>query len=184
MAYTYTYVPNGNLESGKPARATDMRAIRDMAPAIAEGADGAPRVQWEAMGASPLLGVGSVGGADPIAFTSIGDCRVFRLEIYTGAPSGNHTLQISTSTDNGANWSAYSAISATLNSAQRVFIMMIDLGSGAYSYRAIVFNLSTPQMSSTIDSGSFTAAPAANAFRIRANNGSGLNVMAFKVGRG
>lgn len=49
MAYTYTYVPNGNLESGKPARATDIRSIRDMAPAIAEGADGAPRIQLGAL---------------------------------------------------------------------------------------------------------------------------------------
>lgn len=61
MSYTYTYVPNGNLETGKPARAVDIRAIRDMGPAIAMGAEGAPYMEgWRAYD-SAVVGDGKVG---------------------------------------------------------------------------------------------------------------------------
>lgn len=43
-SFTYSYPDDSLLAAGKPARAVDIRSIRDIGPAIAEGADGAPRV--------------------------------------------------------------------------------------------------------------------------------------------
>lgn len=73
-SFTYSYPDDSLLAAGKPARAVDIRAIRDIGPAIAEGADGAPRVTDTALdttatadGASwvgnraALLGAGAVG---------------------------------------------------------------------------------------------------------------------------
>jgi hypothetical protein len=47
----WTNIPNGNIETGKPGRAIDGRALRDNPIAIAEGADGAPRIAFAALDA-------------------------------------------------------------------------------------------------------------------------------------
>lgn len=42
---TWTNIPDTVLEPGKPARSVDALALRDNPIAIAEGADGAPKIQ-------------------------------------------------------------------------------------------------------------------------------------------
>lgn len=51
----WTDLPNSLFETGKPARGTDMRAMRDNMAAIAEGAEGAPSISKKALG-SPVAG--------------------------------------------------------------------------------------------------------------------------------
>lgn len=104
MAYDYTYVPNGNLETGKPARATDIRSIRDMGPAIAEAADGAPRVEPLALGVSPLSRV-TLSGTAYTTITGLDRVRQLGIIVYLASTaSGASTFEISYSTDGGINW--------------------------------------------------------------------------------
>ena len=62
----WTTIPDDVLEPGKPIRSVDAIALRDNPVAIAEGAAGAPRVQWEAI-VDALAGA-SVGAVGTYAF--------------------------------------------------------------------------------------------------------------------
>lgn len=48
---TWVVIPNSVFEAGKPARAIDMRNLRDNIAAAMNGDSGAPRAQFAAMGA-------------------------------------------------------------------------------------------------------------------------------------
>lgn len=56
-------IPNSVFEAGKPARAIDMRNLRDNFAAMAEGAPGAPRIQDAALntGAATAEGIAWTG---------------------------------------------------------------------------------------------------------------------------
>ena len=56
-------IPNSVFEAGKPARAIDMRNLRDNFAAMAEGASGAPSIQDAALdtGAATAAGIAWVG---------------------------------------------------------------------------------------------------------------------------
>lgn len=104
MAYTYTYPPNAVLETGKPARAVDIRAIRDIGPAIAEGAAGAPKN----LGKSMDIDIGNLTGT-----TAIVDLQDAAKVLLTGCAIGASTggaaaarFGYRLSSDNGATWDA------------------------------------------------------------------------------
>lgn len=75
---TWTTIPNTVLETGKPIRAVDGRALRDNPIAIAEGATGAPKVTYRALEA---LAPGTI-----IRFSRDAE------ESVTGEPGGSETI--------------------------------------------------------------------------------------------
>lgn len=46
---TWTEIPNSSIETGRPIRAIDGRALRDNVVALAEGASGAPKIETAAI---------------------------------------------------------------------------------------------------------------------------------------
>lgn len=71
----WVVIPNSVFEAGKPARAIDMRNLRDNFAALANGDSGAPRIQLAALetGFITAGGIGSyvfARGASSVAFGS------------------------------------------------------------------------------------------------------------------
>ncbi|WP_225029423.1 hypothetical protein [Xinfangfangia pollutisoli] len=129
MAYTYTYPPNAVLETGKPARAVDIRAIRDIGPAIAEGAAGAPRIARLAMsGKDGFLGLLKTQYGNYVAL--VGLEAVARIEGLICGLTGITNLRVSFTVDGGESWSAYQQISVVAASEAGIGWAFFDLDSG------------------------------------------------------
>lgn len=60
---TWTEIPNTSIETDKPIRAVDGRALRDNPIAITEGATGAPRIKSGGIGAGEVKNV-NVGNGE------------------------------------------------------------------------------------------------------------------------
>lgn len=89
----WTTIPNGNIETDKPVRAIDGRALRDNPIAIAEGAVGAPRIEDAALD-STVTSAGETWVADRmIARTHGGIGTLAFLEVYNvGTGSGSERV--------------------------------------------------------------------------------------------
>lgn len=103
-SFTYSYPDDSLLAAGKPARAVDIRSIRDIGPAIAEGADGAPRVMLAALprleagttvrlelGAASLTGTTSYASLFRIGLMQFGTIRVSGT--LTGTANTTHYVR-------------------------------------------------------------------------------------------
>lgn len=161
----FTNIPNVNLETGKPIRAVDGRALRDNPIAMFEGAPGAPRLQPKALADNTLI-FGPVSNAIALAATDLGEVK----RIYFRADKPNTTvgfLQVSFSSDNGSTWGGWQQAAAA---SSAVALGWIDL------------QLRTSSVFSSTTSAPFVpSSPAipvgANAIRFRESAFSELNTL-------
>lgn len=99
----WTSIPNTVLETGKPIRAVDGRALRDNPIAIAEGAPGAPKIKTRTFV--------SGAAAQTQTFTGLGDYSGIQFMLYgDNVGAATYTLQFQFSSDGGATWSTASTI--------------------------------------------------------------------------
>lgn len=112
------------FESGKPARAIDMRNLRDNLAAMAAGDTGAPRFRQ----------INSVSGAaaGSQVFTGLGEASGAEFVLHAGNTSGAASnVTIEYSTNGGSTWSAALILTAAAASnGWAIFEGSIDFASG------------------------------------------------------
>jgi hypothetical protein len=139
----WTNIPNGNIETGKPIRAIDGRALRDNPIAIAEGAVDAPRVAPRALQAPGILS-GAINGTSWVAFTGLGDFKQIRFDIAWANTAGSPTTRIEFSNDGGSSWGGTQIlVNSSLNSLGVVASGHIDLETGETVCAALNIGAST-----------------------------------------
>lgn len=117
----WTTIPNSSLETGKPIRAVDGRALRDNPIAISEGATGAPKIQPEAL--DLFYGSGS-GTGYILTVTDLDNVLAVLLTVRgsTSTTGGAAAVYVyyQLSSDNGTSWGSSIAIlkSPSSSSAQ------------------------------------------------------------------
>ena len=152
----YTTIPDAVFTSDKPARAVDMRALRDNIAAMAEGASGAPPITPLAfLGVTDsLLGRFSIS-ASATAITGLDG--VDRIRIDTENAPGSTTIQLGVSANGGTSWVGYQSVMGTSGPA----FITVRLSSGLWVSGA----------SNITSSGSFSGSPF-NAIRLRISGGA------------
>lgn len=135
-------IPNSVFEAGKPARALDMRNLRDNLLALAAGDVGAPRVVSHALNLEAFTldvgtGATAVGGFDgtsklAIGFGAVGD----------SVNNSSCSITIAASNDGGATWSAATTIAqAFVSSGSTVRACaagtgLLDLATGILTFES------------------------------------------------
>lgn len=168
----WTDIPDSMIQQGKPIRATDGRALRDNPAAIAEGADGAPRVQGVAL-AGVYLGSFSQNGKNPQALLGLDRVGLLVADVITVGVSAGGTVQIALSANGGASYGGwitlYTEPGAT--GAHAAGRLHLDLVTGAWRVRL----LSSDGSTRTTD-GTLTLPPGVNAIRLTKANDNAVTV--------
>jgi hypothetical protein len=100
---TWTDIPDGNLEVGKPTRSIDGLALRDNVNALAEGAPGAPILPWQHIDGGAESAIVSL---DIIDLTSAYFAYCLVMSNLGAASGAAPDLRWLASTDNGANFNS------------------------------------------------------------------------------
>jgi hypothetical protein len=165
----YTVIDYNTLLPGEPLTSAKAIASFENPEAIAEGADGAPKIA-----ALALKERTTFASAGPTAYVTVTDLDAFRTVTINGyaTQSAGATINIglSVSTNNGASWETDQIIAVLdVDSANQVFTVNLDLVRG----------LAIGQASGAASDGRaciFTVQDY-NAFRIRAQSVSTINCL-------
>jgi hypothetical protein len=84
----YEYPSNANIATDKAVRASDIRKIRDMVPALAAGEAGAPKIQMAALQVVPVGVTGGIVSGWPSSPNTTGGPIFISAELVTGAGEG------------------------------------------------------------------------------------------------
>ena len=109
----YTAIDPNTLLPGEPWTSAKALATFENPPAIAEGAEGAPRVEGRALGA---VSIGALSLSGAFAVGSIVDLDrhgVIRME-YSIVDFGGNPLQIQYTNDGGGSWGATQNLIASI----------------------------------------------------------------------
>lgn len=165
-------IPNSVFEAGKPARAIDMRNLRDNIAAMASAASGAPKVRGRAL-KDTFEGYRGVAASNAaMAYTTLDELETLKLEIGFANLTNASSCEIGFSNDNGASYGAYQTLFTNNGgsgaTAGGTALFRVNLRTGAvggftvFSYASIV-----PQITQV--NSVFTVPANCNAFRVRAN---------------
>lgn len=122
----WTSIPNTVLETGKPIRAVDGRALRDNPIALAEQAPGAPKIVTRMFT--------SGAAAQTQTFTGLGDYGGVGFNLFARNTTGGETIRFQFSTNGGSTWStAYSLISSLATSSMFRVFGHFDFNSGLFT---------------------------------------------------
>lgn len=138
----WTNIPNGNIETGKPIRAIDGRALRDNPIAIAEGAAGAPRIVALAMAGGrslPTIGAADLSYAAITGLAAAREIGGFMQTMYSG---GSSSFAISLSSNNGSSWGGDQTLTGPTSGRSAPFIL--DLDTGAWRFGVSSGTLTLP----------------------------------------
>lgn len=105
----WTTIPNSSLETGKPIRAVDGRALRDNPIAIAQGSTGAPKIQPEALDLFYGEGTASTSGAILLTVIDLDNvtavlCSAKATAYPASSESWTTKVGYQVSSTNGASW--------------------------------------------------------------------------------
>ncbi|MPL79273.1 hypothetical protein SDC9_25149 [bioreactor metagenome] len=161
----WTNIPDSMIQQGKPIRATDGRALRDNPAAIAEGADGAPRVQGIALG-GVYLGSFTQDGKNPEALVGLDKVGLLVADVMS-LSTGGATVQIGLSTDNGVSYGSWinlysepGAVSGSVAGGPCIGKLYLDFTTGAWRVRLMATNGAVTTASGTL------SLSGVNAFRL------------------
>lgn len=165
-------IPNSVFEAGKPARAIDMRNLRDNIAAMASAESGAPKVRGRALKDTFEGYRGVAASAGAMSYTTLDGLETLKLEIGFSILTNTSSCEIGFSNDNGATYGAYRTLFTNSGgsgaTAGGTALFRVNLRTGAIggfavmSYAAIAAQIT--QVSSV-----FTVPANCNAFRVRAN---------------
>ena len=115
----YRVIADSEVQPDAPVTSSLGFALRDNPAAIAQGADGAPKVRSEALNLRTASGDRT---SDGVIFTLNGLDRVQTLMVnsyvtLTFGAAGNATVSYRTSTNGGATWSGYTTFDNTVLTA-------------------------------------------------------------------
>lgn len=130
----YTTIPDTAFASDKPARAVDMRALRDNIPAQAEGAAGAPRTATIALADdAPISRLSASFSSSPQAVTGLNNYGRIRGMIRTQSGSiSSTTLQFALSADGGSTWTGYANVQSMPVNGSSFLSFTVSLVTGVY----------------------------------------------------
>lgn len=163
---------------------------RDNPIAIAEGADGAPRVQPAAM-AQPLVSASGQtvsGSTNWLAFTGLDEVKDLRVDFHIsngGGAAGAANFEVEFSADGGSIWGSSQNIITTsdlIATGYAIGVARIDMESGAI--RGSAFRGTTSGGSILVGLNSTLTVPAdCNAIRFRISSGTardlGVSIMSL-----
>ena len=118
---TWTEIPNTSIETDKPIRAVDGRALRDNPIAIAEGASGAPRIKSAGIGAGEVKNV------------NVGNGEIGSEKFQTGNDERDWVLERTASTSFGA-VGTYAYLAFTSSSTVSITANNTYAGSGLFPF--------------------------------------------------
>lgn len=124
----WTSIPNTVLETGKPIRAVDGRALRDNPIAIAEGAPGAPKIK------TPR--VVSPAAAQNQVFTGLGDYSGISFDVTArnSHATNRPDFRFQFSKDGGSTWSTAYVLEAMMStSTVRQWYGYFDFATGQFA---------------------------------------------------
>ena len=144
----WTTLPNSSLETGKPIRAVDGRALRDNPIAIAEGSTGAPKIQPEALDLFYGEGYGSTNGAILLTVIDLDNVTAVLCDGAASASSGPEAtwtarLGYQVSATNGASWGGVAYFSTAVSSDNTSVTVKNSTVVNMTSYNAIRLYLSS-----------------------------------------
>lgn len=189
----WTTIPNSSIETGKPIRAIDGRALRDNPIAIAEGAVGAPRIQPPSM-AQPLVSAATLtafNSTNWLAFTGLGEVKDIRVDFrITGPASGGAAsdFDVAFSNDAGSTWGSTQTLipAATLTATSAVVgLIRLDMETGEITGVATRTAMGTNVVTIQIPISSTLTVPAdcnAIRFRVSAASSRSLGVSIMSLG--
>ena len=137
-----------------------VKQLRDNPIAIAEGAEGAPRVLPAALDG---FYIGAISGTDSfVGFTNIDSDRLIRVD-FSGliySTTFTSSLQARLTSDGGSSWTAAQDISATVSSitdgrAALHGTMFLDMSTGSYQSGSVSDIRLSPFLNTLTKSGSF-----------------------------
>ena len=111
----YRVIADSEVQPDAPVTSSLGFALRDNPAAIAQGADGAPKVRSEGLNLTTAAGDRT---SDGVIFTLNGLDRVQTLMVnsyvtLTFGSAGNATVRYRTSTNGGSTWSGYTTFDTT-----------------------------------------------------------------------
>lgn len=173
-------ITDAQVDPDAPLTSELAYAWRDNPIAIAEGAVGAPRVQWRAWEKSFIAAVSSAL-TTPVAVTGIGDVGMLYLDINANSSSGSPSINIGFSNDGGSTWGANQTLSfGTVITAGVNYRIYLNLQTGkcdgAYvqtngTYAIINTTFTVPSNCNAIRFSGSGSTFAAGAYRLSAAGG-------------
>ena len=158
----WTDIDPNDLLPGDPWTSGKAQAAFENVEALAEGAEGAPRVAAIALGglALPAITAGSFAG-----WTDLADVAELVLTGWYSVGAGGGTLQARFSIDNGSTWGSAETLASLTAETSGPLIVSINLVTGDYS----VARFDAASVNDTV-----TVPADVNAFQIRAPATSGF----------
>ena len=167
----YVNIPNSVFEAGKPARALDMRNLRDNLPAMAAGDAGAPRVLGKALGGIYLGRVSSATGNPWLGFTGLdGHGRIAFFFTLNGALQ----MRIRFTGDNGTTWGSGQAFTV---GPIYFGLLTVNLQTGSYAAQG-----SSAGDTSKNEEGTFTVPSGCNGFQVSPVSSTSYSGFALSIG--
>lgn len=142
----YRVIADSEVQPDAPVTSSLGFALRDNPAAIAQGADGAPKVRSEGLNLTTDAGDRT---SDGVIFTLNGLDRVRTLMVnsyasITHTAAGSATVRYRTSTDGGSTWSGYTTFdSAVLTAGGSNRSVRFGFIALAASVNSIQFNLTS-----------------------------------------
>lgn len=161
----YTTPPWSQLVAGKPWTDEKAAAAFENPIAIAEGADGAPKVQGVALGGVSLGAVAFSASSWGI-ITDLDRAELIVGQVYAFTPSGSGALLIRFSNNNGASYGASQALWESGPTGSISATVRVNMRTGAYSA------IGSSSDGAIIQGGTLTVPDGANAIGISTGTGS------------
>jgi hypothetical protein len=164
---------NGFLP-GEPITAAKALLWYENPIAIAEGADGAPKIAATALEGNKLQAFGATTNswAGLSDLDAVKELFVTGLVSFSGAPQN---FQIRFSSDNGSSWGSAQTVFAGISSERKRFELHFDLVTGAFSLGGFGAN------EISFENGTFTVPVGANAFQLRGQVSSDIGFYALAM---
>lgn len=166
----WTPPPWAQLVAGKAWTDEKAAAAFENLIALAEGADGAPKMEPRALKAPGILS-GAIAGTTWVGFTGLGDIKQIRFDIAWAGSTGSPTIQVAFSNDGGSSWGATQTLVGLLANGRGASVFgHIDLETGVTVCAALIVGTA----STTGDGGmtsTLTVPANCNAVRFNSNTG-------------
>jgi len=166
----WTDPPWAQLVAGKPWTDEKAAAAFENVLALAEGANGAPRVLGKALGGIYLGRVSTPSGNPWLGFTGL-DGHGLIAFFFT---SSNINLRARFTADNGSTWGSEQVFA---NAAAYFGLLMLNLQTGDYAMQA-----ATAVDSSINAGGKFTVPSGCNGFQVRTGASAAYSGFALSLG--
>lgn len=171
----WTDPPWAELTAGKPWTDEKAAAAFENVIAQAEGAPGAPKVQGIALG-NVFVGAFDVASTATADFTSLGRAKTIMMQIVCQT-SGGISIRVALTNNGGSSWGSNQSVVASIGTNEFLEGMLVlDLETGAYSFRGSydVTGVSTPGL--RVDSGTLTVPSNCDGFRISGSSVSNVQL--------